>query len=500
MIASSGKKTRNKKIGQLISSKYLSSTISEKLVSGIALDSRKVVPGDMYFSFAVSATDTVRNLDDALARGAVAVVSRKQTATENAADQNECVRVYVADVNAAAAKAADIFFETPSRELSVVGVTGTNGKTSCVDMLGQALRALGKPAATMGTLGVSLLAGKFEHTGFTTMDIVENQRRLSDLTRQNITDVAMEVSSHGIEQGRISGIQFAVKVITNISRDHLDYHGTMRSYADTKLQFMSWGAGHLIANLDDERIHAWVDSQGVRPVISYSVENPKALVTVSEIKYALDGIAARVKSPWGSAEIKTTLIGAFNLSNVLAVLSVLCAQGEPLDRVIGAVNSLHSVPGRMERVNVESQDLVRNVYIDYAHTPDALDKALSALKAHAKEKVVCVFGCGGDRDVGKRPLMAAVAEAHADVIYVTNDNPRNEPPSVIIEHILAGFKSQENVIVLENRKQAIRQAIASSGEKDIVLLAGKGHENYQIIGDKKLSFSDFDIARELMAG
>jgi UDP-N-acetylmuramoyl-L-alanyl-D-glutamate--2,6-diaminopimelate ligase len=384
----------------------------------------------------------------------------------------------------------------------MAGVTGTNGKTSVSQWIAAALDALGRRAAVIGTLGNGLVGERVEAKN-TTPDPIVLQRLLADYVRRGARAVAMEVSSHGLDQGRVAGIKYDVAVFTNLTRDHLDYHGTMESYAEAKFRlFSARGLEHCVINVDDdwgatfaERLGGDVITYGqVRGARREAREQPRLAAAAVGLSEA--GVRFHVDSEWGSGEVRAAVLGAFNVSNLLAVLGALIAAGVAFNDAIAAVSALRPVPGRLERVGGGAMPLV---VVDYAHTPDALEKALEALRptVAAGHRLVCVFGCGGDRDAGKRPLMGQAAAALADHVIVTSDNPRSENPAAIIEQVLAGISGDAEAI--EDRQVAIFSAVHQARPGDVVLLAGKGHETYQEISGVRHPFSDLEVARAALA-
>jgi len=480
-------------------------------------DSRRVAPGDVFFAY-VGDADGRSYIADAVERGAAAVVYEEAGLTWP--DQIDVPHLAVADLKSRAGEIAAAWYGQPDQGMLTVAVTGTNGKTSCAYWLGTALSRLpGAPAAgVVGTLGVgSFINGKpqgFDVTGYTTPDAVLLQRSLARLAQARVGALAIEASSIGLAQGRMNGMHVDVALFTNFTRDHLDFHGDMQTYEDAKRQLFQWpGLKHAVINLDDPmglRLLPLLAGRKV-PAIGYALDGaPDALAAdlpvlrASQLRSSHAGTAFHVDSPYGSGQIKTQLVGRFNVSNVLGIMGVLLAQGLPWDVVVAAAASLTPVPGRMQQFGGPDVPLI---VIDYAHTPDALEKTLGALRQVAAQRggqLWCVFGCGGDRDPGKRPQMGQVAE-QADHVVLTSDNPRSEDPQVIIEQIRAGMQRIEPV-VLADRAGAILWAIRHATKNDVVLLAGKGHESYQEIAGKKLPFLDADhvalalAARSTMMG
>ena len=464
----------------------------------ISLDSRDIGEGGVFFALAGSQQHGLLYADQVVQQGAVAIVyDPAKQGTELA--KNICSLPLFAVVNLDK-KLGDIaarFYADPSQHLKIVGITGTNGKTSCSQFLGQAMEACG----VIGTLGWGTYP-ELHSSVNTTPDAFVLQKILAHFVRQGLVNVAMEVSSHGLEQGRVNGIKFNGVIFNNLSRDHLDYHGSMEAYFQTKLQLVQWpGVGFVVVNLDDAYAQRVVSAipDGVR-IMTYSLQDKMhakdSSIQARNIKYTLAGIACDVFWQGEQAQLKTGLLGDFNLQNILAVMAVLLQQDMTLTQCVKALQSIKPVIGRMECfIGGKGSPLV---VVDYAHTPDALAKVLSTLRQHCGAKLSVVFGCGGDRDKGKRKEMGACAEQLADQVIVTDDNPRFEAAEAIINDVVAGLKMHK-VRVINDRKKAIAQGVSTSSESDIVLVAGKGHEDYQEIKGVKYPFSDREIVRELLA-
>ena len=455
-------------------------------VSGLRLDSRQVQPGDLFIAVKGVQHDGVTFIAQAVANGAAAVVVDQTVAVESSVP---LVRVnnlaeFISDI-------AGAFYGHPSHALRVTGITGTNGKTTCSQLLARLLEQLGEPSAFIGTMGYALArpAAELVDTGLTTPDAIAVQRIMAELAAQGARQICMEVSSHSLDQRRVAGVAMDTAIFTNLSHDHLDYHGDFNSYAAAKSRlFAMQGLSQAVVNWDDPvgrliLANLAADVQG----ISYSLEDAEAAVYCSNITLDSNGLRATIHSPWGRGELVSQLYGRFNLANLLAVISAACLQGFSLQDVLAKVPGLTAVCGRMELLNPHSGP---HVVVDYAHTPDALEKALAALRVHCDGQLWCLVGCGGDRDRAKRPLMGAIAERGADHVLVTSDNPRTEQPMQIIEDILRGINDRAAVAVEVDRATAIRRAICQAKPRDVVLVAGKGHEDYQIIGTQKLPFSD----------
>jgi UDP-N-acetylmuramoyl-L-alanyl-D-glutamate--2,6-diaminopimelate ligase len=395
---------------------------------------------------------------------------------------------------------ADVVFGQPSAGLWVVGVTGTNGKTTCSQWVAQGLDACGRRAAVLGTLGNGLV-GALAPADHTTADAARVHEMLAEMKAAGAQAVAMEVSSHGLDQGRVGAVRFDVALFTNLTRDHLDYHGTMSAYAVAKAKLFAWpDLACAVLNADDPFGQSLVESVRARgvSVLTYGLGN--ADITASAMHANGDGIALAVATPWGEGEVRTGLIGTFNASNLLGVLGVLLASDVALDDALAALARVEAPPGRMQRLGGGFEPLV---VIDYAHSPDALEKVLTALRSAVVEagQLVCVFGCGGDRDAGKRAEMGRIAARLADRVIVTNDNPRTENPETIAMAIVRGIRdaSAAQFDVELDRTAAISMALGTAHAGDVVLIAGKGHEEYQETQGVRVHFSDAEAAAEALA-
>jgi len=396
--------------------------------------------------------------------------------------------VSIENLGARLSSLAARFFHAPSDRLVIAGITGTNGKTSTAHFISQAWQRNYGHAGMIGTIGYGAL-NNLQPAHLTTPDALSVQRMLAECIDHGVDRVAMEVSSHALEQGRCADIAFDVAVFTNLSRDHLDYHGTMERYAAAKRRlFTDCLPGFAVINHDDEFGKTLIkELQGVTEVLSYGT-NGSSELRARVVSMDSAGMTLSLSSPWGGGTLHTALLGRFNVSNLMATAGTLALLGMPWDQLMHQLEIMHPVPGRMHCMGGERNQPV--VVVDFAHTPDALEQALTALRAHLHGRMVCVFGCGGDRDRGKRPLMAAVAEKLADTLVLTNDNPRDESPERIFEDMLAGLKAPDAAQVIEDRATAIREAIHQSQPGDIILVAGKGHEAYQELQGKRVPFSD----------
>ncbi len=467
---------------------------ADTLVRGMQLDSRSVEPGDVFLAMPGDVHDGRQFIEQAVANGASAILAEAPAA--GFVDALPVPLIEIPELRLEVGALAARFFRHPSRELHMVGFTGTNGKTSCSRILAQVLRGLGKSCGVIGTLGNALDNSVTDATN-TTPDAVSLQRLLAQWRSEGVIAVSMEVSSHALLQGRVHGVEFDTAVFTNLSRDHLDYHADMEAYGRAKLQLFTMpGLQHVVLNADDPfsaKIHAAV-AEDVQ-VIRYTLDDAEAEVAVTQPQWHATGVTALWRSPWGSASIDSPLPGRFNLANVAAVLAALLAAGEDMHAALEALRKVLPVDGRMQSLG-SGEDV--QVVVDYAHTPDALEQALRALRVHVVGKLVVVFGCGGERDTGKRQLMGRVASDWADAVIVTSDNPRSEDPQAILSDIASGLRGD---YVLEvDRAQAIARAITEAESGDCVLIAGKGHESYQLIDGERRDFSDAEHAQRALDG
>jgi UDP-N-acetylmuramoyl-L-alanyl-D-glutamate--2,6-diaminopimelate ligase len=471
----------------------------------ITTDSRKVRAGDGFIAWPGAATDGRRFVASALAAGATTCLVERDGLEVFAFDDARIASL--PGLKAATGAIADAFFEQPSRSLEVVATTGTNGKTSTSWWTAQALTLLGRRCAVVGTLGIGApplpdRAAQIEFTGLTTPDPVMLHAALRLFADAGFAACAIEASSIGLVEQRLAGLRVAVALFTNFTRDHLDYHGTMDAYWAAKRQlFASPGLRAAVVNVDDARGAVLASELSGTPldVWTCSVRGP-ARLAATNLGYVDGGLAFDLHEGEQRLAVRSTLIGDYNASNLLAVIGGLRAMGVPLADAVSVVPRLTPVPGRMQRVGsgVDAPEVV----VDYAHTPDALEKVLHALRPLATARggrLACVFGCGGNRDATKRPLMGAIAARDADAVVVTSDNPRGEPPAAILAEIVAGIAEPTKVTVVEDRRAAIARAIASADARDVILVAGKGHEDYQDIAGVKHPFSDAAEAEHALA-
>jgi UDP-N-acetylmuramoyl-L-alanyl-D-glutamate--2,6-diaminopimelate ligase len=456
----------------------------------MTVNSREISAGDVFVAIPGSKLDGRNFIAMALSQGVAAVLREASAATTNTVDPRvidvENLSTHLGDI-------ADRFYDRPSSSMRVIGITGTNGKTSIANWLSQALSALNLPCAAVGTLGVSL-GEKSWATKNTTPDAAHVQTILRDLKEAGAVAVAMEVSSHALALHRVRGTTFDVVVFTNLTQDHLDFHGSMDAYGAAKATlFTDYPAKHRIINADDA-FGAQLIARNLPSVVSYGLDQGDVRGEV--ISTSATGMRVTISFAGQSANVDTGLIGRFNAYNLLAVAATLIASGVAFESVASVLSTLAAAPGRMQRVSTAVDVTEPSVYVDYAHTPDALAKALDTVRETRPHALTVVFGCGGDRDRSKRPLMGKIAADRADRVYVTSDNPRSESPSAIIDEIVAGVDMEKrhtlNRIVL--RRDAIQHAILRASADDAILIAGKGHETYQEINGIRHPFSDVDCA------
>ena len=463
----------------------------DPMVAGLSADSRALGAGNAFVALAGASTHGLRHADQVRAAGA-SVILFEPPAPQDAALPGNAIAV--PGLRQRQGELADRFYGAPSRSLALTGVTGTNGKTSTVQLIAQALSLHGDVAGSIGTLGVGLY-GQLVAGERTTPDVIAVHRLLAAMRAQGATHVAMEVSSHALAQGRVDAVAFRTAVFTNLTRDHLDFHGTMDAYGAAKARLFAWPTLQaVVVNLDDAfgpglmaRAHA-----AARRIGLSSRGHADAVLRAEHVALAPDGLRFDLVEGSVRHAVVSPLLGRFNVDNLLAVAGALRALDWSLADVAAMLPRLSPVGGRMGRVGGRhGQPLV---VVDYAHTPDALQQALASLREHTPGRLTCVFGCGGERDAGKRPQMAAIAEAGADAVVVTDDNPRNEDGDAIVSGILSGFVRREAVMVQRDRARAIAGAIGAAAAGDVILVAGKGHEPYQEIAGVKHAFDDMAVA------
>jgi UDP-N-acetylmuramyl-tripeptide synthetase len=470
-------------------------TSFNQLFTSVTADSRQVVPGALFLAYPGVHSDGRRYIGQAVAAGASAVLWESQGFAWDAAIK--VANLGVSQLKNQVAEIASEFYQYPSRKLEVIGVTGTNGKTSVSQWIAQAMQALGEKTAVIGTIGsgfADVSGNGLVETSNTTPDAILLQKMLADYANQGAVAVAMEVSSHGLDQGRVNAIEFDFAVFTNLTRDHLDYHETMDAYASAKRKLFDWPSLRTaVVNVDDDFGKEMAESLRVssKSIVTYGLVQGD--VRADKLTLSANGISMKVITPQGVAVLSAPVLGRFNAYNLLAVLATLLARQVPLGDAISAIAQIKPVDGRMQQFGGKDKPLV---VVDYAHTPDALENVLVSLREQTQGKLICVFGCGGDRDAGKRPLMGSIAEKYAHHVVVTSDNPRNENPALIIEQIVNGMTVLPSIA--PDRAVAIQQAIKFANKDDVVLLAGKGHEEYQEIGGLRTPFSDIAVAQSAL--
>lgn len=461
-------------------------------LSDIRIDSRKVAKSDLFVAIEGVSQNGVKFIDSAIENGAAAILVDSSVTIEP-----KQVPVYSIDNLSDALPSLLGSFYQKNENRMLVGITGTNGKTTVSQLIAQIGELLQQKVAVVGTLGAGRL-GQLIDMNNTTPGIADNYRLLEQFDSQGCDFVAMEVSSQGLAQHRVKGIAFDACVFTNLTQDHLDYHGTLADYAQAKKTLFNDNPDAVtVINVDDTTGTRWLEQWRAKPnVIAVGQFNAEyeslTHVMFDAVKYKADGLHFTVKSSFGQTSVKCSLYGRFNLHNLVSAMAVYLSQGVSLKSLVSVIAKLTAVPGRMEKFG-ECEVIA---IVDYAHTPDALSQALQAVKAHVSGRLWCIFGCGGDRDKGKRPLMAKMAERYADKIVVTNDNPRNEVPQNIVEDILRGIEQKAQVKVELDRKKAISDTLAQANRGDIVLIAGKGHETYQVFGDEVVDYDERSFVRQ----
>ena len=484
---------------------------TDPVIRGVCYDSRAVAPGDLFFAIRGEASDGHDYLEQAIERGAAALIVEQAPQT---LDLRGRPVVTVEDSRSALAPIACCFYGDPANELTLVGITGTNGKTSVTYLIESILTRADRRVGLIGTVEIRF-PGERQRSLNTTPESLDLQRALRAMRTQGVEAVAMEVSSHGIQLGRIAGCRFTVAAFTNLSQDHLDFHSTMDAYCAVKTQlFHSHLApsGTAVINVDDAASGAFLEAAKTTAARIIRVSrnaDTRADITLRRADVRMDGSQVSLQLPDGAVDVALPLIGDFNVENLLVATGVAVALDIPATAIASGIAACPQVPGRVERISGPDLD-APTVLVDYAHTPDALDKLLGTLKPLTRGRLVSVFGCGGDRDRGKRPLMAEAAARWSDRIVATSDNPRTEEPERILADVEDGLRDRRRVALDElyateqayaiatDRREAIRAAIAQSQSDDTVVIAGKGHEDYQIIGRDRLPFSDPEEARKAL--
>ncbi|MCV6637966.1 UDP-N-acetylmuramoyl-L-alanyl-D-glutamate--2,6-diaminopimelate ligase [Candidatus Albibeggiatoa sp. nov. NOAA] len=475
------------KLSQLIESDL----VCDPDISGLTLDSRQVKSGDVFFALAGTQVHGERFIPMAIQNGAAAIL--REAAEFQTYTKDKICHVDIPNLSQKLGSIAARFYNQPSQSMQVVGITGTNGKTSVSHYVAQLLP---QTCGLLGTLGYGVY-GQLQAGQHTTPDAIRLQALFAEFKQQAIQHVVMEVSSHALVQGRVNGIEFDTAVFTNLSRDHLDYHQTMQAYQAAKLKLFQWDSLKTAIVNQDDALCKTIQQHLATNVryLTYSIMDEAADIYAKIVQQHQQGYTLHIHTPWGQGQVELNLFGQFNIRNVLAALSVVLNQGMTLDDALDAVQKLQAVAGRMQCLIESNQP---TIIIDYAHTPDALEKVLRASRQHCSGQLHCVFGCGGDRDKGKRPEMGQIAQQFADKVVITDDNPRHESSQAIIDDILSGCQlSDNNLQIVADRAQAIHTAIDQAQQQDIVVIAGKGHEDYQQVGDAFLHFSDEEQVREV---
>lgn len=468
----------------------------ELAVTGLTQDSRELRPGDGFVALAGDGAHGLAFVEQARAAGAAAILYQPPVPAGLTAPADA---IAVPGLQQRLGQMADALHGQPSRAMRMIGVTGTSGKTSSVQMLAQALALLGHRPGTIGTLGAGL-HGQEVATGFTTPLVLQMHALLAQMRDAGADVVAMEVSSHGLDQGRVDGVHYDIAAFTNLSRDHLDYHADMAEYAETKAKlFVRPGLKAAVINLDDafgRELFARLPA-GVRGIGVSSRGNEAAQVRAEAVQIDVGGLRGQLLIDGLRLPLASPLIGRFNVDNLLLVAGVLLADGVDAERIGAVLPQLQPIAGRMNRLGGDGR--LPLVVVDYSHKPDPLQQALQSLRAHVRGRLLCVFGCGGERDRGKRPLMARIAEDHADVVIITDDNPRGEDGDAIVAEIAAGLSRPQAAIIERDRGAAIARAIAMADADDAVLIAGKGHETYQEVAGVQHPFDDRAVAAAALA-
>lgn len=475
----------------------------DPVIKGLCQDSRQLQAGDLFFAYPGLSSDGRQFIQEAIDKGAAAILFEPDGKDSIDLTATPIPILPIRHLTAQLGPIAARFYDYPSRYMPVVGITGTNGKTSCTHFLADSLQQLQRTCGVIGTLGNGFY-GDLKPGQLTTPDAIELQQLLADFRNKQAQAVVMEVSSHRLAQQRLNGTEFSVAAFTNLTRDHLDYHGSMKAYAQAKRSFFDLpGVQQVILNADDPYAQQWLTKLAEQlPVYAYSLHKPQAIwshiphVSVKKFNFNQQGLQAEIDTPWGEVFIENPfLMGKFNLSNLLLVLTLLKNLHFSLAEISQVISKLKGVKGRMQAFHAAGKPLV---VVDYAHTPDALQQVLRALRPHCRGELYCLFGCGGDRDQGKRPLMAEIAEREADRIILTTDNPRYEDPLKILQDIQQGFTGKKSVYREPDRQRAIAYVLATAKPTDVVLVAGKGHEAYQLIKGIKYPFDDATEVRRLL--
>ncbi len=476
--------------------------VPSRQINGLTLDSREADRQTAFFAISGHARDGRDFIPQAVSLGAPLIIAEAEDQARHGEVEvrEHSILLHYHGLPRAISALAGAFYGAPSEGLQVVAVTGTNGKTSTVQLCNQLLRHCGLLVGSVGTLGAGI-CGQVKRTANTTPDAISVQRWLATMLAQGATQVAIEASSHALVQGRIAAIRADVAVFTNLTHEHLDYHGDMQAYASAKRLLLSQpGLRFAVLNMHDPEHRNWLATmpESVTPVVFGIEQTPPEqgpYLIARELNFAANGVAFTLDSSWGQAKVQASLLGRFNVLNLLAALASQLCLGHQLSALVKATGALTPVAGRMEVFSNGTTHIV----VDYAHTPDALEQALSSLRQHCHGRLWVIFGCGGDRDQDKRPHMGRIAATLADEVIITDDNARGESPAQIAKAIMAGCQGQAARYIAK-RKEAIRTAVAAAGREDVILVAGKGHEDYQIINNKKVEYSEREFVAQLLEG
>ncbi len=499
----------NRDLSLLLKSCFDISFHFEQQTRLLALDSRRVVPQSVFI--ACSGTGNVHGhafIQQAIENGASLILKEVDQREHGLIHLHETKKIPVIGIFRLKERLgmfAHHYYGLPSSQLHISAITGTNGKTSNAFLISSACNYLGKPSGFIGTIGVGIPPQPlYQRYGLSTPSVVDMHYCLADFTKKSVESICLEATSHALSQNRLDGVKIDQAVFTNLSHDHLDYHESMEEYINAKKKLFSFPSlKHLVINADDDVGQKIMrEYQGSATVLAYGLNPPDAdlkcsgFVGIQTFNQTKEGLHLLINSPWGEVELKSPMLGKHNASNLLSSLVVLCNQGIPIKKAAMALSQIEMIPGRLQRFGGDKKC---SVFIDFAHTPEALRQVLETLKTDCSGKLWCVFGCGGDRDVSKRSEMGKIAEQLSDVVILTNDNPRHEKPEDIIDDILKGIVATWDVSIELNRSAAIALAINNAQKDDVILIAGKGHESYQIIGDDHVYFSDQDQVKSFLA-
>lgn len=483
----------------LLSSYCKFNILNKIIVNNIVLDSRKVKKGDIFVAIIGNKLDGRNFIEQAILNGAVAILAESNINKSYMIMKKNVYVIYLTKLSEKLSSISGRLYQNPSEKLKVIAVTGTNGKTTITHLLSQWSNFLGEKSAVIGTIGNGL-NNNLIHTNNTTDSAIDIQKFLHSFFLQKVNLVAIEVSSHGVMQNRVKSISFQAAIFTNLTHDHLDYHENMLNYElSKKMLFLKHKVNNIIINADDKIGYKWLHEIPNAVAVSIknntNIEKHKLWLKAYNIIYNKNITKIQFKSSWGNAVISTKLLGEFNVTNILLALSTLLSMSYSLKELVDTSHLLKPICGRMELFKYSKKP---NVIVDYAHSPESLKKSLKSVRLYCKNNIWCIFGCGGNRDVFKRPIMGSIAKKYSDIIILTSDNPRNEKSDDIIYDITLGILDFNNVYIIPKRKQAINYAIKHADLKDFIFISGKGHEIYQIIGNRMVKMSDREIVHNLL--